>query len=307
MKYASSITELIGKTPLLRLNKFSDETNTTILAKAEFLNPSGSVKDRIAFAMIKDAFDKKLIDKNTTIIEPTSGNTGIGLAMSCASLGLKLILTMPSSMSIERRKLLAAYGANIVLTEPALGMKGAVNKAIELNKEIKNSFVPQQFTNPANPEAHRLTTAKEIIHDTNGKIDIFVAAVGTGGTITGIGEELRKVNPNINIVAVEPDLSPVLSKKEAGAHKIQGIGAGFIPEALNTKVYNEIMTVSYEDSVKTARELAKTEGILVGISSGANVFIAKTIANKPENKGKTILTILCDDGDRYLSTTLFGE
>lgn len=305
MKYAKSITELIGKTPLLRLNKFSNETNATILAKAEFLNPSGSVKDRTAYAMIQDAFEKKLIDNNTTIIEPTSGNTGIGLAMSCASLGLKLILTMPSSMSIERRKLLAAYGAELVLTEPTLGMKGAVNKALELSREIKNSFVPQQFSNPANPQIHRLTTAQEIIDDTNGKVDIFIAAVGTGGTITGIGEELKKINKDIKIIAVEPDMSPVLSGKSAAPHKIQGIGAGFVPEVLNTKIYNEVVTVSYENAVKTARTLAKNEGILVGISSGANVYVAKEIAKV--NQGKTILTILCDDGDRYLSTDLFGD
>ena len=305
MKYIKNVTELIGKTPLIRLNKFSDETDTTILAKAEFLNPSGSVKDRIAIAMIKDALEKKLVDKDTTIIEPTSGNTGIGLAMSCASLGLKLILTMPSSMSIERRKLLAAYGANLVLTEPTLGMKGAVNKALELSKEIKNSFVPQQFSNLANPQIHRATTAQEIINDTDGKIDIFVSAVGTGGTITGVGEELKKKNPNIKIVAVEPDLSPILSGGNAGPHKIQGIGAGFVPEVLNTKVYDKVITVSYENSVATARELAKSEGILVGISSGANVFAAKELAK--ENKGKTILTILCDNGDRYLSTTLFED
>lgn len=305
MKYAKSITELIGKTPLLRLNKFSNETNATILAKAEFLNPSGSVKDRTAYAMIQDAFEKKLIDNNTTIIEPTSGNTGIGLAMSCASLGLKLILTMPSSMSIERRKLLAAYGAELVLTEPTLGMKGAVNKALELSREIKNSFVPQQFSNPANPQIHRLTTAQEIIDDTNGKVDIFIAAVGTGGTITGIGEELKKINKDIKIIAVEPDMSPVLSGKSAAPHKIQGIGAGFVPEVLNTKIYNEVVTVSYENAVKTAHTLAKNEGILVGISSGANVYVAKEIAKV--NQGKTILTILCDDGDRYLSTDLFGD
>jgi cysteine synthase A len=305
MKYIKNVTELIGKTPLIRLNKFSDETDTTILAKAEFLNPSGSVKDRIAIAMIKDALEKKLVDKDTTIIEPTSGNTGIGLAMSCASLGLKLILTMPSSMSIERRKLLAAYGANLVLTEPTLGMKGAVNKALELSKEIKNSFVPQQFSNLANPQIHRATTAQEIINDTDGKIDIFVSAVGTGGTITGVGEELKNKNPNIKIVAVEPDLSPILSGGNAGPHKIQGIGAGFVPEVLNTKVYDKVITVSYENSVATARELAKSEGILVGISSGANVFAAKELAK--ENKGKTILTILCDNGDRYLSTTLFED
>lgn len=307
MKYAKNITELIGKTPLIRLNKFSDETSTHILAKAEFLNPSGSVKDRIAYVMIKDALDKKIIDKSTTIIEPTSGNTGIGLAMVSASLGLKLILTMPSSMSIERRKLLVAYGAELVLTPPELGMKGAVNKALELNRDIKNSFVPQQFSNPMNPEAHRQTTAQEIIQDTNGKVDIFISAVGTGGTITGIGEELKKIKPNIKIIAVEPDLSPVLSGKDPAPHKIQGIGAGFIPDVLNTSIYDEVITASYEDSVTTARILAKEEGILVGISSGINVFVSKMIASRPENKNKTIVTILCDGGGRYLSTTLFED
>lgn len=307
MKYITNITELIGKTPLIKLNSISNETNTTFLVKAEFLNPSGSVKDRIANAMIQDGLRNNKISKDTTIIEPTSGNTGIGLAMVCAGLGLKLVLTMPSSMSVERRKLLSAYGAKLVLTEPSLGMKGAVEKAIELSKEIKNSFVPQQFANPANPQIHRTTTAKEIIEDTDGKVDIFVAAVGTGGTITGVGEELRKINPNVEIVAVEPDLSPVLSGGKPAPHKIQGIGAGFVPDTLNTKVYNEVLTVSYEDSVKTARELAQSDGILVGVSSGANIFVAKNLAKKPENKGKTIVTILCDNGDRYLSTNLFED
>ncbi|MFV0481598.1 MAG: cysteine synthase A, partial [Campylobacteraceae bacterium] len=280
---------------------------TTFLAKAELLNPSGSVKDRISKAMIEDGFAKKLINKDSVIIEPTSGNTGIGLALVCASYGLRLILTMPSSMSIERRKLLAAYGAELVLTPPELGMKGAVNRALELGTEIKNSFIPQQFANPANPEIHRKTTAQEIIRDTDGKVDIFVAAVGTGGTITGIGEELRKINPKVKIIAVEPNTSPVLSGGKPAPHKIQGIGAGFVPEVLNTKIYDEVITVSYEDSVDTARALAKEEGILVGVSSGANIFVAKSIAAKPENKGKVIVTILCDDGDRYLSTTLFED
>ncbi|MDR0407345.1 MAG: cysteine synthase A [Campylobacteraceae bacterium] len=307
MKYAKNVTELIGNTPLVKLNKISEESDTLVLGKCEFLNPSHSVKDRIAHAMIKDALDKKLIDKNSVIIEPTSGNTGIGLATVAASFGLKLILTMPSSMSIERRKLLAALGAELVLTPPELGMKGAVNKAIELGSEIKNSFIPQQFANAANPEIHRKTTAEEILKDTDGKVDIFIAAVGTGGTLTGVGEVLRAKNPQIQIVAVEPDTSPVLSGGKPAPHKIQGIGAGFVPEVLNVKVYDEILTVSYENASQTSRALAKQEGLLVGISSGANAYAAKLIANRPENKDKTIVTIFCDTGERYLSTTLYEE
>lgn len=305
MNYAKNITELIGNTPLVKLNNISDESGALVLGKCEFLNPSHSIKDRVAYAMIKDALNKKLIDKNSVIIEPTSGNTGVGLAMISAVFGLELILTMPSSMSEERRKLLAALGAKLVLTPSELGMKGAVNKALELGNEIKNSFIPQQFSNAANPEIHRRTTAQEILNDTDNKVDIFVASVGTGGTLTGIGEILKQNNPQTKIVAVEPDLSPVLSGGKASLHKIQGIGAGFIPEILNTKIYDEVLAVSYENSVQTSRLLAKMEGLLVGISSGANVYAAKIIANRPENKGKTIVTILCDTGERYLSAALY--
>ncbi|MDR1975655.1 MAG: cysteine synthase A [Campylobacteraceae bacterium] len=307
MGYAKNVTELIGNTPLVQLTKISEESGALVLGKCEFLNPSHSVKDRISYAMIKDALDKKLIDKNSVIIEPTSGNTGIGLATVAASLGLKLILTMPSSMSIERRKLLAALGAELVLTPPELGMKGAVNKAIELGSEIKNSFIPQQFANEANPEIHRKTTAQEILKDLDGKVDIFIAAVGTGGTLTGVGEVLRQNNPKVKIIAVEPDTSPVLSGGKPAPHKIQGIGAGFVPDVLNTKVYDEILTVSYENASQTSRALAKQEGLLVGVSSGANAYAAKVIANRPENKGKTIVTIFCDTGERYLSTTLYED
>ncbi len=305
MKYAKNITELIGNTPLVKLNKISDETGSTILGKCEFLNPTHSVKDRIGYNMIKDAFNKKLIDKNSVIIEPTSGNTGIGLAAVCASYGLKLILTMPSSMSVERRKLLLALGAKLVLTEPQFGMKGAVEKANELALETQNSYVPQQFNNGANPAIHVETTAEEIWNDTDGKIDVFIAAVGTGGTLTGVGTTLKKKNPNIKIIAVEPDLSPVLSGGKPGPHKIQGIGAGFIPTILDTNVFDEVLQVSYEDAVKTSRTLAKKEGLLVGISSGANVYAAKLIASKPQFRGKNIVTILCDTGERYLSSGLY--
>lgn len=305
MKYAKNVTGLIGNTPLVKLNQISDETDSTILGKCEFLNPTHSVKDRIGYNMIKDAFDKKLIDKNSVIIEPTSGNTGIGLAAVCASYGLKLILTMPSSMSIERRKLLLALGAELVLTEPQLGMKGAVEKANELALETQNSYVPQQFNNSANPAIHVETTAEEIWADTDGKIDVFIAAVGTGGTLTGVGATLKKKNPNIKVIAVEPDLSPVLSGGKPGPHKIQGIGAGFVPAILDTDVFDEVLQVSYEDAVKTSRTLAKKEGLLVGISSGANVYAAKLIASKPQFRGKNIVTILCDTGERYLSSGLY--
>ena len=300
--YAHNVTELIGNTPLVKLNRASEASNALVLGKCEFLNPSHSVKDRIGFNMIKTALDKGLIDLNSIIIEPTSGNTGIGLATVCASLGLKLILTMPSSMSLERRKLLAALGAELVLTEPALGMKGAVEKATELSKETPNSFVPQQFSNESNPAIHYATTAEEIWKDTDGKVDIFIAAVGTGGTITGTGKRLKELNPNIQIIAVEPETSPVLSGGNPGPHKIQGIGAGFIPSVLDTKLYNE---VSYENAIETSRNLAKQEGLLVGISAGANVYVASQIAQRPENKGKTIVTILCDTGERYLSAGLY--
>lgn len=303
--YANNVTELIGNTPLVKLNVASTQSDALVLGKCEFLNPSHSVKDRIGFNMIKTALDKGLIDKNSIIIEPTSGNTGIGLATVCASLGLKLILTMPSSMSIERRKLLAALGAELVLTEPALGMRGAVNKADELGAQTPNSFVPQQFSNEANPAIHYQTTAEEIWKDTNGKVDIFIAAVGTGGTVTGVGRRLKELNPNVQIIAVEPDASPVLSGGKAGPHKIQGIGAGFVPSVLDTHVYDEIIQVSYEDAVETSRNLAKKEGLLVGISAGANVFVAANVAKRAENKGKTIVTILCDTGERYLSAGLY--
>ena len=305
MKYAQNVTGLIGNTPLVKLNQASDETGSTILGKCEFLNPTHSVKDRIGYSMIKDALEKKLITKESIIIEPTSGNTGIGLAAVCASYGIKLILTMPSSMSLERRKLLSALGAELVLTEPQFGMKGAVEKAKELSAETPNSFVPQQFDNGANPAIHVETTAEEIWADTNGEIDIFIAAVGTGGTIMGVGSFLKKKNPNIKIIAVEPDLSPVLSGGKPGPHKIQGIGAGFVPGVLDTNVFNEVLQVSYEDAVETSRALANKEGLLVGISSGANTYASKLIASRPEFKGKVIVTILCDTGERYLSSGLY--
>ena len=304
MKYANNITELIGNTPLLKLREASS-TNGNVFGKCEFMNPTHSVKDRIANNMIKVALDKKLINKDTSIIEPTSGNTGIALAAVCASLKLNLTLTMPSSMSLERRQLLSALGAKLVLTEPAKGMKGAVEKAKELASQIKNSFVPQQFNNTANPDIHKITTAKEILEDTNGKVDIIVIAIGTGGSITGIGEVLKKANPNLKIIAVEPTASPVLSGGSPAPHKIQGIGAGFVPEVLNTKIYDEIVQVSNEDAAKTARELAFNEGILVGISAGANVFASTQVAKRQTSKGKNIVTILCDTGERYLSTGLY--
>lgn len=304
MKYAKDVTGLIGNTPLVKIKKASINQNT-VLGKCEFMNPTHSVKDRIGSHMIYDAMQKGLIDKDTTVIEPTSGNTGIALAATCATLGIKLILTMPSSMSLERRKLLKALGAELILTDAAKGMKGAVDKAIALHDTTKNSFLTKQFANEANPEIHRLTTAKEIIEDTNGKIDILVAAIGTGGSITGIGETLKSYNPNIKIIAVEPEDSPILSGGKPGPHKIQGIGAGFVPEVLNTKVYDEIIKVSNQDAIDTSRELAKKEGLLVGISAGANVFAASQIAQKEKNK--VIVTILCDTGERYLSSGLYEE
>ena len=303
--YANTITELIGNTPLVKLRGASETSQALVLGKCEFLNPTHSVKDRIGLNMIKTALENGQITKDSVIIEPTSGNTGIGLASVCASLGLKLILTMPSSMSIERRKLLAALGAELVLTEPTLGMRGAVEKAQELSQSIPNAFVPQQFANVNNPAIHYATTAEEIWRDTNGKVDIFIAAVGTGGTITGTGKRLKELNPNIKIIAAEPDASPVLSGGKAGPHKIQGIGAGFVPAILDTQIYEEIITVSYDDAVATSRELAKKEGLLVGISAGANVHVAKNVASRPENKGKTVVTILCDTGERYLSAGLY--
>jgi cysteine synthase A len=305
MKYAENITGLIGNTPLVKLNQASDETSSTILGKCEFLNPTHSVKDRIGFNMIKDAFERKLITKQSVIIEPTSGNTGIGLAAVCASYKLKLILTMPSSMSLERRKLLSALGAELVLTEPQFGMKGAIEKAKELATQTENSFIPQQFDNAANPSIHVETTAEEIWADTDGKIDVFIAAVGTGGTVMGVGSALKKKNPNIKVIAIEPSLSPVLSGGKPGPHKIQGIGAGFVPSVLDTNVFDEVLQVSYEDAVITSRSLACKEGLIVGISSGANAFGATQVASRPEFKGKNIVTILCDTGERYLSSGLY--
>ena len=304
MACANDITELIGNTPLVKLKKAS-VNGATVLGKCEFLNPTHSVKDRIGFNMINEALKSGLINKDTTVIEPTSGNTGIALASICAALGIKLILTMPSSMSIERRKLLHALGAKLVLTEPEKGMKGAVEKSDELNKIIDNSFVLQQFKNEANPAIHKITTAQEILKDTEGKVDILVAAIGTGGSITGIGEVLKQHNPNIKIIAVEPKSSPVLSGGAPGAHKIQGIGAGFIPDILNTNIYDEIVQVTNENAIETSRALAKEEGLLVGISAGANAYVASLVASRPENKDKTIVTILCDTGERYLSTVLY--
>jgi cysteine synthase A len=306
MKYANNITELIGNTPLVKLQGASNASGATVLGKCEFMNPSHSVKDRIGTNMINSALKAGLITKETTVIEPTSGNTGIALASVCAALGIKLILTMPSSMSIERRRLLKALGADLVLTPPEKGMKGAVEKAVELQELTPNSFVPQQFANEANPEIHRLTTAKEILADTDGKIDILVAAIGTGGTITGTGEVLKAHNPNIQIIAVEPEASPVLSGGKPGPHKIQGIGAGFVPDVLNTKVYDEVLQVSNDDAIESSRKLAQTEGLLVGISAGANAHAAALVAARPENKGKTIVTILCDTGERYLSSGLYN-
>ncbi len=305
MKFANNITELIGNTPLVKLQGASDASGATVLGKCEFMNPSHSVKDRIGTNMINTAIKAGLIKEGTTVIEPTSGNTGIALASVCAALGIKLILTMPASMSIERRRLLKALGADLVLTAPEKGMKGAIEKAVELQEETPNSFIPQQFGNAANPEIHRLTTAKEILADTDGKIDIFVAAIGTGGTITGTGEVLKAHNPNIQIIAVEPEASPVLSGGKPGPHKIQGIGAGFVPDVLNTKIYDEVIQVSNDDAIASSRKLAQKEGLLVGISAGANVHAAELIAARPENKGKTIVTILCDTGERYLSSGLY--
>lgn len=296
-----NIIETIGNTPIVRVNKLSKSRN--LYAKVEFFNPAGSVKDRIALAMIEKAEKQGLINKNTTIIEPTSGNTGIGLALISAVKGYKIILTMPETMSIERRKLLAAYGAELVLTDGAKGMKGAIEKAEELHKEIKNSFIPQQFKNSANPEKHYNTTAREIWDDMNGKIDIFVAGVGTGGTVSGVGKYLKKQNKNIKIVAVEPVSSPVLSKGISGPHKIQGIGAGFVPDTFNRSVVDEIVTVSNENAIETARLSAKLEGMLIGISSGASLYAAINLAD--DNPDKTIVTLLPDTGERYLSSVLF--
>ena len=302
-----SAAELIGKTPLMELTNFEKANNleAKIIAKLEYFNPAGSVKDRIAKGMIDDAEAKGLLNKDSVIIEPTSGNTGIGLASVAAARGYRIIIVMPETMSIERRKLMKAYGAELVLTEGAKGMNGAIEKADELAKEIPNSFSPGQFVNPANPEVHRQTTGPEIWEDAEGKVDIFVAGVGTGGTITGIGSYLKSQNPNVKVVAVEPLTSPVLSQGKSGAHKIQGIGAGVVPKVLDTKVYDEIITVDNEDAFETGREIGRNEGILVGISSGAAVWAARELAKRPENKGKNIVVLLPDTGDRYLSTPLF--
>ena len=303
------ITDLIGNTPLVELSNYEKDFNlsATILGKLEYFNPAGSVKDRIAKAMIDDAEAKGLLKKGTVIIEPTSGNTGIGLASVAAARGYRIILTMPETMSIERRNLLKAYGAELVLTEGAQGMKGAIAKAQELAIETENSFIPSQFTNDANPKIHRETTGPEIWNNTDGKVDIFVAGIGTGGTISGVGEYLKSKNPNVKIVAVEPASSPVLSKGTPGPHKIQGIGAGFVPETLNTTIYDEIIAVENDDAFATGKTIARKEGILVGISSGAAVFAATELAKRPENKGKIIVALLPDTGERYLSTPMFSE
>ena len=308
-KVYTSITQLIGGTPLVELKNYEAENKleAKILAKLEYFNPAGSVKDRIAKAMLDDAEAKGLLKPGATIIEPTSGNTGIGLASVAAARGYKIILTMPETMSVERRNLLKAYGAELVLTDGAKGMKGAIAKAQELADTTPGSFIPGQFTNPANPAVHRATTGPEIWADTDGKVDIFVAGVGTGGTLTGVGEYLKAQNPNVKIVAVEPAGSPVLSKGVAGPHKIQGIGAGFVPDTLNTKIYDEIIPVENEDAFTTGRAIARKEGVLIGISSGAAVYAATVLAKRPENKGKTIVALLPDTGDRYLSTPLFSE
>ncbi|MGN0441080.1 MAG: cysteine synthase A [Acutalibacteraceae bacterium] len=309
MAVYKSITDLIGRTPLLELSNYEKENNleATIVAKLEYFNPAGSVKDRIAKAMVEDAEQKGILKPGATIIEPTSGNTGIGLASVASAKGYKVILTMPETMSVERRNLLKAYGAQLVLTEGAKGMKGAIAKADELKGEIADSVILGQFVNPANPAVHKATTGPEIWEDTEGKVDIFVAGVGTGGTITGTGEYLKSQNPNVKVVAVEPETSPVLSKGTPGPHKIQGIGAGFVPDTLNTDVYDEIITVKNEDAFATGNKIAKSEGVLVGISSGAAVWAATQLAKRPENKGKTIVALLPDTGERYLSTPLFED
>lgn len=309
MKVYNSVTEMIGKTPLLKVNNYIKENalEADILVKLEYFNPAGSVKDRTAYNMIVDAESKGLLKEGSTIIEPTSGNTGIGLASVAASRGYKTILTMPDTMSVERRSLLKAYGAEIVLTKGALGMKGAIEKAEELASEIPGSFIPSQFANPANPDVHFKTTGPEIWEDTDGKVDFFVAGVGTGGTLTGTGKFLKSKNPNVKAVAVEPTDSPVLSKGVAGPHKLQGIGANFVPEILDRNVYDEIVTVGTDDAYAASRLLAKKEGVFVGISSGAALFAATQIAKRPENKGKTIVVLLPDTGDRYLSTPSFIE
>ena len=308
-KVKNSFLDLVGNTPLVRVNNLikKDELKADVLAKLEYFNPAGSVKDRIAKEMIQDALEKGLINENTTLIEPTSGNTGIGLSAVATALNLKIIITMPETMSVERRNLMKAYGAELVLTPGSEGMKGAIAKAKELASQIENSFILGQFENPANPTAHYKTTGPEIYEQTEGKVDIFVAGVGTGGTISGIGKYLKEKNPEVKVVAVEPASSPVLSTGKGGAHKIQGIGAGFVPETLNTNIYDEIITVENEDAFATGKEMAKTEGILVGISSGAALYAAKELAKREENAGKTIVVLLPDGGDRYLSTPLIQD
>lgn len=306
-KIKESALELIGGTPLLKLNRYAKKDDAVILAKLEYLNPAGSVKDRIALAMIEDAEKKGIIKPGATIIEPTSGNTGIGLAAVAAAKGYRAILTLPDTMSVERRNLLAAYGAELVLTEGAKGMKGAIAKAEELEQSIPGSVILGQFVNPANPAVHRETTGPEIWEQTDGGVDIFVAGVGTGGTITGVGEYLKEKKPGITVVAVEPAGSPVLSKGTAGAHKIQGIGAGFVPDVLNTTIFDEVIAIENEDAFAEGKRFAVSEGILVGISSGAALKAASVLAARPENKGKTIVVLLPDSGDRYLSTPLFGN
>lgn len=308
MAIYKKVTDLVGNTPILELGNYEEKNQleATILAKLEYFNPAGSVKDRIAREIILDALETGKLTKDSVIIEPTSGNTGIGLASVAASLGIRIIITMPETMSVERRNLMKAYGAELVLTDGAKGMKGAIAKADELAKEIPNSFIPGQFVNELNPRAHKRTTGPEIWEDTEGKVDIFVVGVGTGGTVSGVGEYLKSKNPDVKIVAVEPASSPVLSKGEAGAHKIQGIGAGFVPDTLNTDIYDEIIPVENEDAFELGREIARTEGILVGISSGAALKAATELAKRPENKGKTIVVLFPDTGDRYLSTPMFS-
>lgn len=309
MKVYEKLTDLIGGTPLLELKNYEEKRKLSakVLAKLEYFNPAGSVKDRIAKAMIEDAEEKGKLKPGSVIIEPTSGNTGIGLASVAAARGYKIILTMPETMSVERRNLLKAYGAELVLTDGAKGMKGAIEKANEIAAETPGSFIPGQFVNPANPEAHKKTTGPEIWNDTDGTVDIFVAGVGTGGTLSGVGKYLKSKNPNVKIVAVEPAGSPVLSKGTPGPHKIQGIGAGFVPETLDTDIYDEIIAVENEDAFKTGKAIAREEGVLVGISSGAAVYAATVLAEREENKGKTIVALLPDTGDRYLSTPMFSE
>ncbi len=307
-KIYKSASELVGKTPLLEVEKYensADVKDAQILVKLEYFNPAGSVKDRVALQMIEDLEESGQIKPGATLIEPTSGNTGIGIAAVAASKGYKVVITIPETMSVERRNIIKAYGAEIVLTDGAKGMKGAIAKAEELKEATPGSVILGQFVNPSNPKVHRLTTGPEIWDDTEGKVDIFVAGVGTGGTVTGVGEYLKEKNPDVKIVAVEPKDSPVLSEGRAGAHKIQGIGAGFVPDVLNTKIYDEIIPVSNEDSFATAKAIAKTEGVLVGISSGAALYAATELAKRPENKGKTIVALLPDSGDRYYSTPLF--